>query len=500
MMNYTLDVLVLENKQLLEQVKKLTDELTDVKEQLAWFERQVFGQKRETFIPVDNTQYILPLNITPNEVPQKPVEMQTITRKKPDANKTPHSRDEIPAHLPREVIDIKPDFDTTGMTKIADKITEQLEYTPPKFSVKKYVAPVYVGTINGERIVKSPEIPALCIPKGKAGPSVVAQTIISKCVDHIPHYRFAKIINRECGLHLPESTIHDWFRQGTFWLETIAHELRAIAIRSNYLQMDETAIRVMIQPTNGKSRRGNMIVQLAPLEKIVLFDYQLYKNAQVIRQLLTGFKGILQTDGFEVYNTFCTQAVDIRHAGCMDHCRRGFERSLTNEKKLGEYALHEFAILYAVEDQAREELLNFEQRLGLRKEKSQPVLSGMFQWMKLQLEKVRPKSLIGKAIQYALGRQKELSLFCEDGRIEISTIWTENSIRPLAVGRKNFLFAGSEDGARRLAVNYTVLGTCAFNHVNVSRYLPYILEQLPRRKAGDIKDLLPMNWKDPTVQ
>ena len=359
------------------------------------------------------------------------------------------------------------------------------------------MVPVFAKKTNEQRIIQAATLPPLCIDKGKAGPSLVAHTIISKCVDHIPHYRLASMINRECDMRLPESTIRDWYRQGIFWLEAIAQRCREIALQSNYLQMDESGIKVMIHPTHGKSHKGAMIVQHAPLEKIVLFNYQQNKTTETIIKLLGDFKGILQSDGLKQYIGVCSRNDTLLHAGCMDHCRRGFEKALTNDNKRATHVLTELKALYAIEEEARCAALDHERRLALRKEKSVPVIAALFDWMKEQLASVRPHSSIGKAILYALGREEGLRLFCKHGHIEISNILIENAIRPLAVGRNNFLFCGSEDGARRLAVAYTVMGTCKINGVNQSHYLPYVLSELPKRKSNDIDDLLPMNWKNP---
>lgn len=479
-----------ENERLISVVAGLTSELD-------WIKRQIFGQKSERFIPSNDIQCVMDIGST---IVSRPVITETVTyeRKHPQANKTPHGREEIPAHIPRVDIDIAPDYDTTNMEKVAEKITEQLEYTPPSFFVNRYIRPVHAAINNGERTLVCPDLPPLCIDKGKLGPTVVAHTILSKCQDHIPHYRIAQMINRDCAMSIPESTIRDAFKQGTFLLEAITTRLEEIALKSNYLQMDESTIKVMIQPTKGKTHPGYMIVRHAPLEKIILFDYQKTRNVERTKNLLTGFKGTLQTDGLNLYPIVCKE-LELIPAGCMDHCRRGFDRALTNDKKRTLHALDLIRPLYEVEEIAREQSMDAQQRLALRMEKSSSVFQTFLAWCSETLIQTTPKSPIGKAVIYAIERKDALGRFLEDGKVELSDILIENHIRPLAVGRKNFMFAGSEDGARRLAIAYSVIGTAIRNDLNIRNYLNYVLKELPKRLSKNIDDLLPTNWKDPSV-
>jgi len=489
--------LIAENAELKTENLLLKDRLSDLTQQHEWLKRQVFGQKSERFIPIEDAQCALPLEGVSETQPPVP-ETQTITysRKNPNANKTPHGRDEIPAHIPRVIINIEPDFDTTGMERVADKKTEQVEYKPPEFYVNCYVRGVFATVQNGQRTLLCPELPPLCIDKGKLGATVVAHTIISKCQDHLPHYRIAQMISRDCAMGIPESTIRDAFKQGTLLLSAIVHRMEQLALKSKYLQMDESSIRVMIQPTNGKSHGGYMIVRHAPLEKIILFDYQKTRNVERGKKLLTDFSGTLQSDGLNLYPIICDE-MKLTPAGCMDHCRRGFEKALTNDKLRATRALDLIRPLYAVEEYARQRELTPENRLDLRKEKSVSVFDAFIAWCGETIKQTTPKSPIGKAIIYTLDRKTPLGRFLEDGTIELSDILIENAIRPLAVGRKNFMFAGSEDGARRLAVGYSIIGTCLRNGINVRNYLNNVLVELPKRMAKNIDDLLPMNWKDP---
>lgn len=496
MTNEAMTSLLTDNSLLKAENLSLRDLVTDLQEQVAWFKRQVFGQKSERVVPINDAQIALPLGDIPSAPPVPKTQAITYTRTVPQANKTPHGREEIPAHIPRVDIPVEPDFDTTGMEKVAEKITEQLEYKPPEFYAKRYIRPVFATRINGERTLICPDLPPLCIEKGKLGPTVVAQTIISKCQDHIPHFRTAQMISRDCTMSIPESTIRDAFKQGIFLLEGIAHRLEEIALKSRYIQMDESSIKVMIHPTQGKTHPGYMWVRHAPMEKIVLFDYQKTRTIERGKKLLNGFTGTLQTDGLDLYPAICAD-LKLTHAGCMDHGRRGFEKALTNDKQRSSHALDLIRQLYEVEKVARELNMTPAERLALRREKSAPVYQDLIAWSTGQLGDLRPKPPIGKAILYVLERKTELGRFLEDGEVELSNILIENRIRPLAIGRKSYMFAGSEDGARRLATAYTMIGTCIANGLNVRTYLNHLLQELPKRMSKNIDDLLPMNWKYP---
>ncbi|MBN1979919.1 MAG: transposase [Chitinivibrionales bacterium] len=202
------------------------------------------------------------------------------------------------------------------MTKAYDKITEELEMEPPKFIVNQYVRGVYEFVVDGEKTLLCPELPPRCIDKGTAGPGLVAQTIISKCLNHIPHYPFVNMINRQCHMKLPESTVHDWFNRGVFWLEQIVARCEQLLQACHYQQMDETKVVIMIHPTNGKSKQGFMILQLAVLERIVVFTASVSRKEEVLKELIGEFCGVLQTDGLEQYDTICKNNPKLIHVGC----------------------------------------------------------------------------------------------------------------------------------------------------------------------------------------
>ena len=487
-----IESMVAENAALKSEKRALLDENTDLRQQLEWLKRQVFGQKTERYIPSDDNQLALALGVPESSLPEK-TETVTYDRKK-QGRCTPHGREDIPAHLPRNEIVIMPQEDVSGMERIGEKVTEQLEYTPPKYSVNKYVRPVFAGNLHGERTVVCGELPKLCSDKGKYGASIIAHAVVSKFEDHTPIYRLQKIIARDSGVVVPESSLDTFPEIASFWLEPIAGKCAEKVMESGYVQADESTLKVMIKPTNGKSTTGQMWVRHAPEQHVVAFDYDRHRNGTVAKNLLGGYQGILQTDGLGAYNQF-TKSEGVVHAGCHAHARRGFDESKSSDHERATHALDLYQKLFAVEKEAKSLSLLPGDRLKRRQETSAPIIAEFKLWLDAEIRNVRPKSPIGKAILYCLNRWYELTRFLEDGRIEISNNLVENCIRPLAIGRKNWMFAGSPEAARRTGVILTIIGTCKLLAINSFQYLAYVLSEMPKRMDHDIGDLLPWNWK-----
>jgi transposase len=474
------------------EIKVLRDENQHLKDRIAWFEKQIFGQKTERYVSNDQ-QTELPLNVPKKEIE---VSQETVTYTRDKVKKhTPHGRDEIPAHLPRIDKKIEPDFDTSGYVKIAEKITEELHYKPAEFYVLRIIRPVLKKNVDGETVICTPGLPNRCIDKGIAGSSLVAQLLVTKCVDHNPLYRFGEQIKRYCNFDIPYSTLSGWFSKGAFWLSSLVPALQNRILNSGYFQIDESTIKVMIEPTKGKSHLGYMVQTLSPELNIVTFHYMRTRNQKNIKDLIPdSYTGRVQSDGLNLYD-FLDFRESVIHINCHGHARRGFKDALGNDEKRARCMLDMYKKLFAVEAFAAENNFSAENRLQLRLEKSKPIIDEMKLWLDKAVLEVPPKNLIGKAIGYMLSRWNALTVFLKDGRVELSNNLVENRFRKLALGRRNWLFTKSEEGARNLAAIYSVLGTCELNGINPYVYLCDLLEKLPARNSNDIDDLLPMNWK-----
>jgi len=260
-------------------------------------------------------------------------------------------------------------------------------------------------------------------------------------------------------------------------------------------------IKVLDKDKKGETHRGFYWVYHNSIDGLVLFDYQMGRGREGPKEVLQDFKGHLQTDGYSAYECFKEQqgqgGAKITVLHCMAHARRKFYEALANDQPRAEHALTQIGKLYDVERRAKE--LSDEQRLALRKGEAVPVLESLGKWMKEQYMEVLPKSTIGKALGYSIERWKELMIYATDGKLNIDNPRdpvdnpVENSIRPVAVGRKNDLFAGSHQAAHRSAMLYSLLGTCKLQGINPFTWLKEVLQTIPNYPINKIKDLLPHN-------
>lgn len=477
------------------EVQVLKSQNISLKDELLYLKRKIFGQSTERHIPSDNQLTLSPdWNKAEHE---EPPQFEKISYDRKKSKKRDKGREDIPAHIPRKEMIIEPDCDTSKMKKMSEKVTEQLEYKPPQFYVTRIVRPVYVDGSTGDSKIICAELPALCIDKGKIGPSLVAHTIVAKCEDHTPLYRILHQVKRDCGMELAKTSILDCFNRGCFWASALVKRMEEVMIGGSYIQIDESFLKVMIKPTAGKSTRGYMWVRHSPERNIVVFDFNRKQNSKVAEQLVDeNYTGVVQSDGLVVYD-FLGKRKNITHAGCNGHGRRYFEKSLGNDKERSEKALLVYKKIFEIEKIAKDKGLSAEERLFLRKEKTVPIMDAFKKWMDKEVHDILPKSKIGIAFKYTLNRWKELTVFLGDGRVEISNNLIENVIRPLALGRRNWLFASSEKGADNLATAYSIILTCKLHGVNSFKYLSDVFRKLPLRNNGNIDDLLPWNWTDP---
>lgn len=472
-------------EELLLKVAQLEHEVTTLR-------RMIFGQKSERFVPINENQMILPGLEKPAGKAHKTETISYIRRKREKAKITPHGRNPLPAHLPRIDVVIEPEQDVTGCKRIGEEITETLEYTAPKLHVRRMIRPKYAKP-DGEGVIIA-AMPAMPLPKSEAGASLLAHILVSKYVDHIPFYRLRQQFKRNSQFDIPASTIDGWFKGACLLTAPLGMVMRDIIQKSTYLQVDETPIRVQDPAVKGKCHTGYMWPYLDPVQGLVVFDYQPSRSRNGPEKMLKNFTGALQADGYEGYTQFERQA-GITLLGCFAHARRYFEKALDQDKELAAWMLSSIQKLYLVEREAREANLSHTDRYQLRQEKSVPLLAEIKDWLHQNGAKVLPASLIGKAINYTVGMWPRLERYITDGRFEIDNNLIENAIRPIALGRKNYLFAGSHDAAKNAALIYSVLATAKYHNVNPTEYLEDIFQNILDYPFHQLSDLLPQNWK-----
>lgn len=471
---------------------ELFAEVAYLKAELAQLRRLIFGQKRERFVPLLNSSQ-LDMGLVETQAVGAPVKTERVeyTRTKSARPSTPPSRNALPASLPREEIVIEPQEDVTGMKKIGADITEELEYTPGKLFVKRYVRPKYARA-EGEGVVIG-TLPSRPIEKGIAGPGLLAHVLISKYVDHLPLYRQRQQFRRQ-EVKLAESTMCDWVKASCELLKPLYAALREEILHATYLMADETPMRVLDSGQPGKCHLGYDWVYYAPLLKLAYFDYQPSRSRDGPQQMLKSFAGHLQTDGYAAYEAI-TRRPEVTALGCMAHARREFVEAKDSDLARADWMLFQMQQLYEIERQAREANLSHDERYRLRQASAQPILLSIKAWLDQQVREVLPKSVMGKAIGYILGQWPKLERYISDGRFEIDNNLIENAIRPVALGRKNYLFAGSHEGARRAALIYSLVATAKRHDVEPFAYLKDVLSRIAGYPHRHVAELLPQNWK-----
>jgi transposase len=468
----------------------LIQEVMQLKHQVSLLQKMVFGPKSDRFkLPTEIPANQLSLGMAVDaiahvEVKKTVVKEHDRTKVKIEPKKHP-GRNALPSNLRREEIIIEPEEDVTGCVRIEDEVTEVLEVTPAEFYVKRYVRHKYVRKEEGGIAIG--KLPKRAIEKGMAGASVLAMLIISKFVDHLPIYRQIAIFKR-IGISLHYNTVLDWCNQGLDVLTPLYDLLKRRILKSEYIQADETGIKVLDSEKKGSTHQGYLWAYRDVINNLIMFEYQPGRKKENPGKLLKDFKGFLQTDGYAAYDQFAErQNVQMLH--CMAHARRYFKEAEDNDKERSTHALHAIQKLYELERQIKE--LRVEERLKMRQEKAVPILEELAKWMIEQYKMVTPKSPIGKALEYSMKRWQELSAYTTDGRLEIDNNRIENEIRPIALGRKNYLFAGSHESAQRIAMIYSLIGTCKANGIDPLKWITRVLEEIPNRKVNNLDDLLP---------
>jgi len=461
-----------------------------LKDELETLRRFVFGQKRERFIPTINSHQISLLGES-DEQPSRPViEKITYKRKKAQKKHTPHGRNKLPDNLPRHRIIIEPKEDVSGLKKIGEEITEELELISAKLYVKQYVRPKYAKPRDEGVIIA--ELPSRPIEKCIAGASLLSHIQISKYVDHQPLYRQIQILKR-LGVRIPASTMSGWVQKSGNLLVPLYHLQKDVVLQTDYVQADETIVKVLDPLKKGTTHTGYYWPYHDPIRRLLFFDYRPGRSRAGPCDILKNFKGYLQTDGYASYNEIVRKN-DLIRLGCMAHVRRKYFDALKSAPEPAKWMLQRIADLYAIEHRARENKLTFDERFQLRKQYARPILKSMKKWLDTQITKILPASTIGKAVSYMLNQWPRLINYLLDGRLEIDNNLTENSIRPIALGRKNWLFAGSHQGAANAAIIYTLVGTAKLHNIEPFSYLKDVFDRINDHPFKYLDELLPQNW------
>jgi transposase len=409
-------------------------------------------------------------------------------------------RNELPAHLPRveKIVPCSPEQCQCGqcqktMPVIGYDISEELDVIPAKYVVNVIKKEKRACRDCPEMGVSTAPSEPKPVDKCKASTRVIVDVIINKYCNHLPIYRQCIIFLREAGLELSRMTLCGWVMQCGIWLEAICAAMREDLLCGSYIQADETTIAVQSEQTKGRNHLGYLWEYSRPGGPVI-FDFRMGRGREGPLKFLGKFSGFLQSDGYAAYD--CIGGAGIQYAGCMAHARRGFIDALKLEPSNAEAAsiVAKIAKLYAVEKEAREGKLTHSEREELRKLRSIPVLASLKEKITALSAKHPPQTPFGKACRYALGQWARLIVFATHGEVEIDNNWCENAMRPIALGRKNWLHLGSEEAGPRVAAIISVIETCRRLDINVREYLMDVLPRIPSWPAKRIAELTPMAW------
>ena len=408
----------------------------------------------------------------------------------------------LPAHLPRRDIHHEPESTTCRtsgcgcrLLRIGEDVAEKLDYVPGVFSVERHIRGKW-ACARCETIVQAP-VDAHVIDKGIPTTGLLAQVLVGKYADHLPLYRQETIFGR-AGLAIPRSTLAQWVGTYGVRLQPLVDALKEAILKHRVLHADETPVQ-MLKPGNGKTHRAYLWAY-APgafeTMKAVVYDFCESRAGEHARAFLGEWRGSLTCDDFSGYKALI--ASGVTEVGCLAHARRKFfDLHAANKSQIAEFALQQFARAYDIEREAKE--LKPDERKDIRQQQTRPVLDALHQWMLLQRQKVPDGSATAKALDYSLRRWEALTRFVDDGRLPIDNNWIENQIRPIAIGRNNWLFAGSLRAGQRAAAVMSLIQSARMNGHDPYAYLKDVLTRLPTHKASRIDELLPHRWQSGAI-
>ncbi len=456
--------------------------------------RRLYGPKSEQF---DSGQYALLLaeieadqSLAQAQQPMPPMVPESAQR----AARRGGGRRPAPGHLPIERIALDPPGEeTAGLVRIREEITEELDYRPSRFIRRHYVRGVYVDPAR-ERAPLIAALPARVLPQAAVGPGLLAHVLVAKYTDHTPLARQERIAARE-GVELPRQKLVRWVEGAALLLRSVHEQLIERVLGSDYVQVDETPVRVLDPDRGGHAAQAYLWTYLAPRADALVFDFDLSRSrANPTAFFPTHWSGVLQSDGYEVYRRLATERPGLIHAGCMAHLRRHVFEAFKGGAPEAVELIAGIGALYAIEREARE--LEPEARAARRAEACPPIFAGLHARFRQLAVEALPQSALGKAAGYALNQWPELTRYAQPGlgHVFIDNNSIERSIRPTKLGAKNWLFIGHPSAGWRSAVIYSITGTCQLLKVNPERYLTWLLPRLATARSHDTAGLLPHDY------
>lgn len=455
--------------------------------------RRVFGSASERMDPAQ-LELLLQLAAgtkTVSEVP--PAQPVSITKplRQPRAQR-------IPENLPvvEQVLDPEPVLATPQEWRlIGQEVSEQLDYEPARFLRRRLIRRKYVHTSDPDRAPIIAPLPEKLLERGVAGSGLLAHILVSKYADHLPLYRQEQIFAQRYKINLPRQTLARWVDLCAGWLQPIYEQIRTGVMAGGYVQADETPVEYLA-PGHGQTKQGYLWTCSKPGGD-VFYRWETSRAAECIGHLIgREFRGVIQCDGYSAYRAYAQRHQGIKLAGCLAHVRRKFYDAREQSPVRAGWVLRQIQHLYRVESQLRDTKAGPTLRHSVRSHQSRVIVERLRNAL-LRFKSGRqhlPQSLLGQAVDYALGQWTTLEVYLEDGRVEIDNNLVENAIRPTAIGKKNWLFIGEAGAGQRGAIIYSIIESCRRRKIDPYAYLRGVLERLPHMTNQQIPEVTPAAW------
>ena len=500
--------LLAEKEQMQREKDEMQTVIDDLRAQMAWFRKKFFASMSEKHLPLDPNilePTLFDTVLSEEEQAKLDAEVKKMEEENAKAIEVKAHKREVRKpllsnNLPVEEEHLYPEGvkDNPDYVEIGVEVTETLGIRPAVMFKKRTIRHKFVLKSNLQ--IENPDqkafliapLPETIIPKGMASESLLADILINKYIYHLPFYRQIQKY-KELGVLLNDATINDWFAAVCAKLRPLYERLRVEIMSKDYIQVDESTLPV-IDNEKHRAVKGYMWAVRDALGGSVYFHYDNgSRGGDTARKLIGSYRGAVQTDGYEVYNAF-ENTPGKRMIGCWAHARRKFVEALEENKKYASEAIVYIGKLYKIEEEMHEAELDEESIRKRRQEESYPILCEFEKWMDSVGGLFKPKTRMGKALTYTYSLLPRLSRYVLDGRYHIDNNGIENAIRPLALGRKNYLFAGNHEAAIRAAIVYSLFSSCKAAGIEPREWLEDILVRLPAY-TGDIGALLPCNWQ-----
>jgi transposase len=480
-------------QELLQAVNELRRENTLLRQKIDLLVKKIFGSSSEQ---MDRNQLELLAQTetaaTVQAILAAPEKERAERARKEKAQRLPENLPVVEEVIDPEPVKAQPD----KFRCIGQEVSEQLDYEPGRFLRRRVIRKKYVHKteVDGKPIIAP--LPERLLDRSLPAPGLLAHILVGKYCDHLPLYRQEQIYQQRYGVHLPRQSLTRWVELSADWLKPIYEQIRTGVMGGGYVQVDETPIDYL-EPGHGKAKQGYLWTCNKPGGD-VFYRWETSRAAVCMENIIpVDFKGKIQCDGYSAYPSFAkARNGNIELAGCWAHVRRKFFEAQEQSPRTAGWIMRQIQQLYGIEAELRKHKSGPQLREAIRASESRMIVTRMERaFIRLKSSgRFLPQSLLGIAIDYALGQWKPLEVFLKDSRVEIDNNLVENAIRPTAIGKKNWLFMGDADAGERGAIIYTVIESCRRRKIDPYAYLKDVLTRLPKMTNHQVHEVTPQAW------